>query len=197
MKKTIKNAMLIIAAFAVTELSAQKIGYVALDSLVSSMPESKKAQDIAQDYLKSLEKEVTTMQTEFQNKYNDYLANEATYSDLLKKTKQEELQSLKDRIDQFQQSAQQDYQRKNAELSKPLYDKAFKALEAVAKEGGYKYIMDSSAGILLYKEPGDDVLVAAKKKLATMPAAVLPESKAANTPAPATPAPTKPVKTGK
>jgi outer membrane protein len=179
MKKTIKNAMFIIATVAVSTVSAQKIGYVAMDSLVSSMPETKKAQEIAQEYLKSLEKEVTTMQTEFQGKYNDYLTNEATYSDLLKKTKQEELQSVKDRIDQFQQSAQQDYQKKYAELSKPIYDKAYKAVEMVAKEGGFKYIMDSSAGFLLYKEPGDDVLALVKKKLATLPMAALPESKQA------------------
>jgi outer membrane protein len=183
MKKTIKNAMFIIATVVAGAVSAQKIGHVAMDSLVASMPETKKAQDIAQDYLKSLEKEVTTMQSEFQGKYNDYSTNEATYSDLLKKTKQEELQSVKDRIDQFQQSAQQDYQKKYAELSKPIYDKAYKAVEAVAKEGGFKYIMDSSAGFLLYKEASDDVLAAVKKKLAAMPMAVLPEGKA-TTPAP-------------
>jgi outer membrane protein len=188
MKKTIKNAMFIIATVAVSTLSAQKIGYVAMDSLVSSMPETKKAQDIAQEYLKNLEKEVTTMQTEFQGKYNDYLTNEATYSDLLKKTKQEELQSLQERIEQFKQSAQQDYQKKYSELSKPIYDKAYKAVEAVAKEGGFKYIMDSSAGFLLYKEPGDDVLALVKKKLATMPMVALPETKSAGQ------APMKPIK---
>jgi outer membrane protein len=188
MKKTIKNAMFIIATVAVSTLSAQKIGYVAMDSLVSSMTETKKAQDIAQEYLKNLEKEVTTMQTEAQGKYNDYLANEATYSDLLKKTKQEEIQSLQERIEQFKQSAQQDYQKKYAELSKPIYDKAYKAVEMVAKEGGFKYIMDSSAGFLLYKEPGDDVLALVKKKLAGMPTAALPESK------PASQGTTKPVK---
>ncbi len=188
MKKTIKNAMFIIATVVVGTVSAQKIGHVAMDSLVASMPETKKAQDIAQEYLKSLEKEVTTMQSEFQGKYNDYLTNEATYSELLKKTKQEELQSLQERIEQFKQSAQQDYQKKYAELSKPIYDKAYKAVEAVAKDGGYKYIMDSSAGFLIYKEASDDVLVVTKKKLATMPVVTLPEAKSS------TPSPVKPVK---
>jgi outer membrane protein len=193
MKKTIKNAMFIIATVVASTVSAQKIGHVAMDSLVAGMPETKKAQDIAQEYLKSLEKEVTTMRSELQGKYNDYQTNEATYSDLLKKTKQEELQSLQDRIEQFQQSAQQDYQKKYADLSKPIYDKAYKAVEAVAKEGGFKYIMDSSAGFLIYKEASDDMLVAVKKKLAGMPAAALPESKAANAPMQQA----KPGKTGK
>ncbi len=188
MKKTIKNAMFIIATVVVGSVSAQKIGHVAMDSLVASMPETKKAQDIAQDYLKNLEKEVSTMQAEAQAKYNDYLTNEATYSELLKKTKQEELQTLQERIEQFKQSAQQDYQKKYAELSKPIYDKAYKAVETVAKEGGYKYIMDSSAGFLIYKEASDDVLAIVKKKLATMPAATLPEAKGT------TPGPVKPVK---
>jgi outer membrane protein len=191
MKRSIRTAMFIIATALVGSISAQKIGYVAMDSLVASMTETKKAQEIAQEYYKSLEKEVSTMQNEFQNKYNDYLTNEATYSDLLKKTKQEELQTLKDRIDQFQQSAQQDYQKKYQDLSKPIYDKAYKAVEMVAKEGGYKYIMDSSAGFMIYKDPADDVLALVKKKLATLPPASLPEQKQ-SAPAPTPAKTTKP-----
>jgi outer membrane protein len=73
---------------------AQKIAHLSLDSLVSQMPETKTAKEIAQNYLKDLEKTMTSMEQELQAKYNDYLANEATMSDLVKRTKQEELQTL-------------------------------------------------------------------------------------------------------
>jgi outer membrane protein len=67
-----------------------------------------------------------------------------------------------------------DYHKKYTELSKPIQEKAKKAIDAVAKEGGYKYILDTSSGVVLFHEPSDDVLMLVKKKLDTMPMAVLP-----------------------
>ena len=169
-----KTALIILTIGTFTVCTAQKIGHIYLDSLVSMMPETKTAKEVAQNYWKDLEKTVITMDNEFQTKYNDYLAGQATMSDLIKKTKEEELQSLQKRIEDFKQSAQQEYQKKSAELTAPIMNKAKKGIEAVAKEGGFKYILDTSTGNVLYSEPADDVLMAVKKKLDTMPLAVIP-----------------------
>jgi len=175
MNKILKPIAALLLFVGAQQLSvAQKIAHVQLDSLIQLMPETKQAMDIAQNYLKDLEKQVASMKTEFDTKYQDYLTNEASYSELVKKTKQEELQTLNQRIQDFQQQAQQDYQKKYMELSKPIQDKAKKAIDAVAKEGGYKYILDTSTGLVLYSEPSDDVLMIVKKKLDSMPPATLP-----------------------
>ncbi|MCX7728919.1 MAG: OmpH family outer membrane protein [Bacteroidia bacterium] len=168
---------------------AQKIAHISLDSLVSGMPETKTAKEYAQNYLKDLEKTVISMEQELQTKYNDYLANEATMNDLVKKTKQEELQTLQKRIEDFKAQAQQDYQAKYQMLINPILEKAKKAIETVAKENGYKYVLDSSAGFILYSEPSDDILPFVKKKLDSMPPANLPgtnnnQDKGNNKPAP-------------
>lgn len=177
MKKTIKKAALtLFAAVTLTSATAQKIAHVDLDSLVSMMPETKTAKDVAQKYLKDLESTVASMEEELQKKYNDYLTNEATMSDLVKKTKQDELNSLQRRIEDFKMQAQQDYQKKYGELTAPIMEKAKKAIETVAKESGYKYILDTSVGNVLYSEPADDVLLAVKKKLDSMPLANIPGS---------------------
>lgn len=182
--KTIGAVLLVLGA---QQLSAQKIAHVQLDSLINLMPETKQAMEIAQGYLKDLEKQVASMKTEFDTKYQDYLQNEQSYSDLVKKTRQEELQTLNQRIQDFQQQAQQDYQKKYVELSKPIQDKAKKAIDAVAKENGYKYVLDTSTGLVLFSEPGDDILLLVKKKLDTMPAAVLPGAGGGTTPKKETP----------
>ncbi len=160
---------------------AQKIAHLSLDSLVASMPETKVARDQAQNYLKDLEKTVMSMEQELQTKYNDYLANEATMSDLVKKTKQEELQTLQKRIEDFKSQAQQDYQAKYQMLINPILDKAKKAIEMVAKESGYKYVLDTSAGFILYSESSDDILPLVKKKLDSMPPANIPGVNNTNT----------------
>ncbi|MFL5752439.1 MAG: OmpH family outer membrane protein [Bacteroidia bacterium] len=189
MKNTMKRiAVLALAITISTAIQAQKMAHIGLDSLISLMPETKKAQEIAQDYLKQLEKEVASMKAEFDGKYNDYLANEATYSELIKKKKQEELQDLNQRIEEFRTQAQQDYQKKYGELSKPIYEKAKKGIDAVAKEGGYKYVFDTSTGVVIYSEPSDDILPTVKKKLESMPEAVLPgANNSTNTPPKNTP----------
>ncbi|HEY1040926.1 MAG TPA: OmpH family outer membrane protein [Bacteroidia bacterium] len=183
MKKITRTLALILVAMAVNSaVMAQKVAHLQLDSLISLMPETKKAQDIAQDYLKQLEKEITSMQTEFQTKYSAYQSEAATLSESVKKNREEELQMLQQRIEAFREQAQQDYQKKYGELSKPIYDKAKKGIDAVAKENGYKYVLDTSTGLVLYTEPTDDILPLVKKKLDAMPEAVLPGSAPATTP---------------
>lgn len=166
MNNTLKKVALTVFALGTFAFAnAQKMAHIDLDSLVSMMPETKTAKDIAQAYWKDLEKTVISMDNEFQTKYNDYLTNQATMSELVRKTKEEELQSLQRRIEDFKQQAQADYQKKSAELTEPIMDKAKKGIEAVSKEGGYKYVLDTSTGNVLYADPADDVLAAVKKKL--------------------------------
>lgn len=175
MKKLVKSiAVVALTVGSFTVANAQKIAHISLDSLITVMPESKTAQEVAQKYLKDLETQVATMETELQTKYNDYMQNSANMSDLVRQTKEKELQDLNKRIEDFKMQAQQDYQMKYGELSKPIYDKAKKAIEAVAKENSYKYVLDTSAGNVLYSEASDDILGLVKKKLDTMPAANIP-----------------------
>lgn len=179
MNTTIKKIALVFASVATfTVANAQKIAHVNLDSLIATMPEAKTAKDVAQNYYKSIENEVLTMQTELETKYQKYLEEEqkGTMSTLVKENKQKELTELQKRIEEFRMQAQTDYQRKTAELMTPIYDKAKKGIEAVAKEGGYKYVLDTTPGqsSVLYSEPSDDIYAAVKKKLDAMPAAVIP-----------------------
>lgn len=180
MNKLFKAASVVMLAFSLQQAQAQKIAHVQMDSLIQLMPETKTAMDIAQAYLKDLEKQVSTMKAEFDGKYQDYLTNKDTYSDLVRKTKEEELQTLNQRIEDFRQQAQTDYQKKYTDLSKPIQDKAKKAIDAVAKEGGYKYVLDTSTGVVLFHEQGDDILMQVKKKMDTMPLATLPGTGSTN-----------------
>jgi len=192
-----RAALVLLALGSINMASAQKIAHLSLDSLVSLMPETKTATEAAQQYLKGLNEESVAMQTEFESKYKDYLEKEATMSELLKRNKQEDLQQLQNRIQEFQRQAEQEYRKKQAELTAPILEKAKRGIEAVAKEGGYKYVLDTSvqSTSVLYSEPGDDILMAVKKKLDGMPPASIPGAAPAGTggiktpPAPAKTAP--------
>ncbi|WP_317899190.1 OmpH family outer membrane protein [Aurantibacillus circumpalustris] len=177
MNTTIKKVVLtIVAAGSLTFAQSQKIAHLSFDSLVNMMPETKIATEAAQTFLKGLEQESIAMQTELENKYKDYMEKQATMSDLLKKNREEELQQLQKRIEDFRNQADQEYRRKTADLTGPIMDKAKKGIDAVAKEGGYKYVLDTSSDrtSVLYHEASDDILLAVKKKLDSMPMATIP-----------------------
>jgi outer membrane protein len=172
----IKNTIAIAVTLAALNLPAQKIAHLSFDSLIKTMPETKVASEIAQQYLSGLTEQSMAMQKEFEAKYKDYLEKEPGMSDLVKKSKQEDLQQLQTRIQDFQRQAELDYRKRYAELSQPVIEKAKKGIDAAAKEGGYKYVLDTSpqSPSVLYHESGDDILAAVKKKLDSMPAAKIP-----------------------
>jgi outer membrane protein len=186
MKNTLKlvvvGLMTIMGSF--TTVNAQKIAHVNLDSLISIMPESKTAQQAVQEYSKQLEQQVTTMQTELQTKYEAYQKEVAGLAPIVKESREKELNDLNQRITDFQQQAQQDYQKKSAEYSKPVYEKAKKAIDQVAKENSYKYVLDTSTGLVLYNEAADDIIALVIKKLGITPGAapLKPATPTATTP---------------
>ena len=166
-----KRTFLIILTFCLLSVAhSQKIAHLDFDSLISMMPETKKATEAAQEYLKGLEKELMKMQNEFQTKYQDYKEKSNQMTELIRVNKEAELQQLQTGIQEFQSNAEMDYKRKNAELTAPIIKRAKKAIDMVAKEGGYKYVLDTSKErtSVLYSESSDDILMAVKRKLNTI-----------------------------
>ncbi|NSW44638.1 MAG: OmpH family outer membrane protein [Bacteroidales bacterium] len=160
--------ILIITGLVATGYSQQKVkfGHLNSNDLLDAMPDKAQAQKTLQDYSKQLEDQLVAMQEELEKKYNEYLEKKDTFTDLIKKNKEEELTSLQQRIQTFQANAQQDLQKKEQELLKPIIDKAKKAIEDVSKENGYTYIFDTGTGSLLYyPKDADDILPLVKKKL--------------------------------
>ena len=164
--KKILVAILVLCFAGQMEVFAQKkFGHIDAAALVESMPEKKKAQTDMEAYAKGLQEQLRIMSAEFDKKYQDYVAQEASMTDLVKQTKAKELEDLQNRIKDFQTKAQDDIAKKEQELMAPIIDKAKKAIEAVAKEKGINYVIDSSAGLLLVKDETDDILPAVKKHL--------------------------------
>lgn len=171
-KIAVVGVALVVSSFSA---SAQKVAHINLDSLVSLMPESKTAQQSVQDYAKQLEQQITAMQTELQTKYEAFQKESPNLAPIVKDSREKELNDLNQRITDFQQQAQADYQKKSADLAKPVYDKAKKAIDQVAKDNGYRYVLDTSTNLVLYSEPSDDILNLVIKKLGiTIPPATTP-----------------------
>ncbi|MGP8217012.1 MAG: OmpH family outer membrane protein [Bacteroidia bacterium] len=177
MKKIASITLLIAAVICSMSVSAQKIGHVSLDSLLKGMPESDSAKKAYGIYAQQLETTLETFQKEFQQKYQEYQQNEASYTGLVKQTKEQELTEMNQRIQAFQQQAQTSLQHFGDSIQKPVIAKAKNAVSAVAKENGYKYVLDTSQGFVLYFEDSDDLYALVAKKLGLKPkAATVPST---------------------
>jgi outer membrane protein len=148
--------------------TALKLGHINSQLLFTSMPESDSAQKKLEKSAKMMQATLEELQVDFNKKYEDFnkLNNDGTASDLIIKTKTEELQSLQQRIQTFQQQAEQDMGNQRTELFKPIQDKAIKAVSQVADENGFTYIFDTAGGAVVYTSPdSQDILPLVKAKL--------------------------------
>jgi outer membrane protein len=159
--------LVIIFSFGFNQVEAQKskFGHIDSNELMEIMPGKDTAQAQIQAYATILQKQLETMSTEFETKYTEYIANEANMPELMKSTKQEELQDLQARIESFQQKAQDDLIAKEQLLLQPIIDRAKELIAEVAKEKGYSYVFDTGQGGILYFEETEDILPAVKLKL--------------------------------
>lgn len=162
MKNILKFAVCLLLT---TSAYAQKFGHVNSNDLLLAMPDRKQAETTLQDYAKQLEGQLKTMSAEYDSKVQDYQSKQNMMTDVIKQDKAREIQGLEERIKAFQETAQESLQKKESELMTPMINKAKKAIEDVAKENNYRYIFDSSLGVLLYLEPSDDVMALVKKKM--------------------------------
>ena len=142
-----------------------KLGHINSNDLMQIMPGRDSAQAALQKEVEALQAELETMNKEFETKYNDYLAKRDQLSELIRKTKESDLQSMRARIEESQTNAQKMLEERQEALLKPIVDRAKKAIEEVGKENGYTYIFDSGIGTVLYSQDSDDIMPLVKKKL--------------------------------
>ena len=135
------------------------------EELMQIMPGRDSAQAALQKDIEDLQAEMETMKKEYENRVNDYLAKKDQLSELIRKTKESDLQAMGARIEEFQQNAQKQLEERQEALLKPIIDRAKKAIEDVGKENGYTYIFDAGVGAVLYSQDSDDIMPLVKKKL--------------------------------
>lgn len=167
MKNTIK--LLVLVAFVLTGMtvSAQvKLGHIETQKVIQAMPEWAEARKTYQAKEDEVKKELANMQEQFQTKFADYSEKSKTYSDVIRASKEQELQELQQRIQRFQEIAVNELEKSQNDLMQPVMEKAMNAIKAVGKENGFTYIFDMSGGMILYAaENSEDILPLVKKKL--------------------------------
>jgi outer membrane protein len=146
MKKIIVMLMLL----APMAVFAQKFGHVDTQAIIQSLPEVSKVNGELEALGKQYQNELQTMQDEINRKADEYEKTKST----MNATKQQETETnINQMIQKYQQAMQdnqQAFQKAQAEKMQPIQEKIMKAIESVAKAGGYVYIMEKGMGQPIY-----------------------------------------------
>jgi outer membrane protein len=144
-----------------------KFGHINVQELIVLMPELDSAKAKIEASAKELQDQIQAMQLEYQTKVATYQQKQAAWTAAILEAKAKELQDLGTRIEEFQRTAQEELQRTQQLLLQPVYQKANKAIEKVAKQELFTYVFDVSNGSIAYFNPDQsaDVLPLVKKEL--------------------------------
>lgn len=160
--------IILIAAMALFTLAASaqgKFAYVNFNELVMLMPEADAARTQMQASQKEASDTYQSMVDEANAKLSEYQQKEATWTQAIKDSKAKELNDIQVRIQEFQQSIQQELQQQQAQLMDPIYKKAQEEVEKLAKAGGYLFVFETSQYIYVDKAQCKDLTPDARKVL--------------------------------
>ncbi|QHS59370.1 OmpH family outer membrane protein [Chitinophaga agri] len=163
-KSTIVLASCALLSFVSATGFAQKMAYINMQQLVTSMPEAKRAFDTLQVYQNEMEKDGRELITDFQTQVAKYQEMEATLKPDLKELKLKQLEEAKANIEQYRARMEQRLAEKEQALTLPIITKAKKIVADLAAEKGFVCVLDNSKDIII-TATCEDLMPAAKQKL--------------------------------
>ncbi|MFD2552044.1 OmpH family outer membrane protein [Bizionia sediminis] len=157
-------AALFIGATSFTQAQS-KVAHINTQDLIKAMPEMATAQSEMEKLGKTYEADIKAMVTEYQNKMKQYEAEAPTKTDEENQKRLIEVQTMEQNIQQYRSTAQQDMQKKEVDLLKPITEKAKAAILKVARAQGFQYVLDSTQGGGVIMADGKNLLDDVKKEM--------------------------------
>lgn len=149
MKRIFLFAFLLIIsvpAFSQTAAKPFKIAALNIDSVLDLMPEMAVASDSMAAFQKRVEKKIYSMQVQIDRKGREYDSLNSKWSPLIRALKEKEISDMETELQNYKDQADGNYEAKRKELVDPIIAKVHKAAAEVAKQKGFAFVLDSSAG---------------------------------------------------
>jgi outer membrane protein len=163
-----KKTLLIVLAFCAFGFAghAQRYAIINTKYILDKMPEYQDAQKKLDQISDQWQKEIDDKQAALTKMYKDYDAEQVMLSDDLKKKREDELFNKEKEVRDLQRKRfgyEGDLFKKRQELVKPIQDKVYTAIQKIAVNRMYDFILDKSEGItVIFADPkldkSEDVL---------------------------------------
>jgi outer membrane protein len=145
---------------------AQRYAIVDSKYILEKMQDYKDAQKKLDQVSEDWQKEIDAKQATLERMYKEYEAEQVMLTDELKKKREDQLFNLEKELRDLQRKRfgfEGDLFKKRQELIKPIQDKVYNAIQKIAVQRSYDFILDKSEGItVIFADPkldrSEDVL---------------------------------------
>ena len=163
MKKFILALAVILST---TFIQAQtKVGTIDADYILGQMPEISLVEEGLKTYNTELQAELQTTIKKYEELIAAYQAENSTFTEEVKTSKESEIMEVENEIKNFRQKASVLIQMKRNELTQPFYVKIDEAMKAVITAQAYTQIFNTSTNGLAFSDPKFDITDAVLEKL--------------------------------
>lgn len=163
--KNIKTILVALVLFTTGFVSQAQLAHINSEELVASMPETKAMQEELRVLGQNYDTEYKAQASALQAKLQKYQSEAASKTNEENEKRSQEIAEIQQKLQLYLRSAQEEIQKKEFDLLKPIIQKAQTAIQDVAKKKGVKYVLDSTPGKGLIVFEGEDLLPAVKTKL--------------------------------
>jgi outer membrane protein len=155
MKKFLFFAAFLILASAT--VSAQRYAIIDTKYILDKMPEYKNAYKRLGQVSEVWQKEIDDKQGQLNQMYKNYDAEQFMLSDELKKKREDQLFNMEKEVRDLQKKRfgyEGDLFKERQKLVKPVQDKVYNAIQKMAVNRGYDFVLDKSEGItVIFADP--------------------------------------------
>ena len=164
MKKTLLIACCFLMAAIIT--NAQRYAVIDSKYILEKLPEYKESQSKLDAFSIQWQQEIDKKQADLDKMYKDYDAEQIMLPDDLKKKREDELFNREKEVRKIKKRRfgfEGDLFKKRQELIKPIQDRVYAAIQKLAVEKSFDFILGKSEGItVIFADPkldrSDDVL---------------------------------------
>ena len=154
-----KKLLLVACCSMLLALTGTAQRYAVIDSkyILDKLPEYKEAQKLLDQFSEQWQQEVDQKQAIVDKMFKEYEAEQVMLSDVLKKKREDELYNKEKELRDLQKKRfgfEGDLFKKRQELIKPIQDRVYNAVQKLAVEKQFDFILDKSEGItVIFADP--------------------------------------------
>jgi outer membrane protein len=149
--------VLLIATLMAMNVQAQRYAVIDSKYILEKLPEYKNAQAKLNQFSEMWQQEIEQKEATLNKMYRDYDAEQVMLPEELRKKRETELYNLEKELRELQRKRfgfEGDLFKKRQELIKPIQDKVYTAIQKLATEKQYDFILDKSEGItVIFADP--------------------------------------------
>lgn len=155
-----KNLFFLFGILLALHTQAQKIAFVNTDKILNKIPDYQSAQDKLDGLAVQYQKEIQDKQKLLDDMNASFQADKILLSQSMRETRLDEISKVQEELSDLKKNRfgpNGDLFKERQKMVKPIQDKVYKAIQKIAENGRFAFVLDSSSelAVLYYNDKYD------------------------------------------